>query len=142
MFLRILLVLILVSSCFVDAGASKYFISFSDKNNTPYSVSTPSDFLSAKAISRRITQNIPVLQNDLPVDPAYILAVQNTGAVVLNRSKWYNGIIIDCDSATLQAVTALPFVNSSTAVNRIGRSSGKIDKFKTNSVPYLSLIHI
>ena len=138
MFLRILLVLILVSSCFVDAGASKYFISFSDKNNTPYSVSTPSDFLSAKAISRRITQNIPVLQNDLPVDPAYILAVQNTGAVVLNRSKWYNGIIIDCDSATLQAVTALPFVNSSTAVNRIGRSSGKIDKFKTNSVPYNS----
>ncbi|MBK9542685.1 MAG: S8 family serine peptidase [Bacteroidetes bacterium] len=138
MFLRILLVLILVSSCFVDAGASKYFISFTDKNNTPYSVSTPSDFLSAKAISRRITQNIPVLQNDLPVDPAYILAVQNTGAVVLNRSKWYNGIIIDCDSATLQAVTALPFVNSSTAVNRIGRSSGKIDKFKTNSVPYNS----
>ncbi|MBK6839370.1 MAG: S8 family serine peptidase [Bacteroidetes bacterium] len=138
MFLRILLVLILVSSCFVDAGASKYFISFSDKNNTPYSVSTPSDFLSAKAISRRITQNIPVLQNDLPVDPAYILAVQNTGAVVLNRSKWYNGIIIDCDSATLQAVTALPFVNSSTAVNRIGRSSGKIDKFKTSDVPYNS----
>ncbi|MBK7431968.1 MAG: hypothetical protein IPI62_13905 [Bacteroidetes bacterium] len=44
MFLRILLVLILVSSCFVDAGASKYFISFTDKNNTPYSVSTPSEF--------------------------------------------------------------------------------------------------
>src|SRR5436190_3896081 len=64
---------------------SKYFIRFTDRANSPYSLSTPTDFLSARAIARRTAHNIPYSTNDLPVNPQYIDSVISKGAQVLTR---------------------------------------------------------
>ena len=85
-------VLLLISAD-VFATGNGYFITFTDKNNTPYSINKPEEFLSSRAILRRKKQNIPVTTTDLPVDPAYVDSLQKLGITVKYTSKWLNGCI-------------------------------------------------
>src|SRR3990172_7148187 len=99
---------------FAQIAPSKFRIQFTDKNNSPYTVSGPSAFLSQKAIDRRSNQNIPIQQNDLPVNPAYLDSVRNTGVTLLNRSKWFNAVTIDTaganDTLVLEKIQSFSFV--------------------------------
>jgi serine protease AprX len=89
----------------------KYFVEFTDKNGTPYSVGNPSAFLSQRAIERRAKQSVLITEEDLPVNPSYIQQVKNIGVTVLNPSKWLNGItIFTNDSTLISQIEALPFV--------------------------------
>jgi serine protease AprX len=102
----------------------KYWIEFTDKNNSPYSISNPSAYLSARAIQRRTKYGIPVQYNDLPPNPAYIDSVISKGVTLLNRSGWFNAVSINAvgssdTAASLAAIRALPFVKSSKFVTTI-----------------------
>lgn len=89
----------------------KYFIQFTNKNNTPYSISRPEAFLSARAIARRAAQGIPITENDLPVNPNYVKAVAAKGVTILNVTKWLNGVTIYTkDSSLVESIEDLPFV--------------------------------
>ncbi len=89
----------------------KYFIQFTDKNNSPYSISHPEAFLSVRALARRAAHGIAIKENDLPVNPEYIKEVAAKGVTVLNASRWLNGVIIyTADSSLVDGVEALPFV--------------------------------
>ncbi|HRH65888.1 MAG TPA: S8 family serine peptidase, partial [Bacteroidia bacterium] len=136
MFKKILTLVILPCLTMAQGNTAKYFVQFTDKVNTPFSVSSPAAFLSSKALARRTAQNISIEVNDLPVDPAYVSAIRNTGATVLNTSKWFNGVTVECDSAVLQTINGLPFVVNSTAVNRITKSTTGKNKFRNGTVPY------
>ncbi len=48
-----------------------YRIYLSDKANTPYSISNPSAYLSQRAIDKRTRFNIPITEQDLPINPQY-----------------------------------------------------------------------
>lgn len=89
-----------------------FLVSFTDKDNTPYSLSDPGAFLSERAVARRAAQGIPLDGTDLPVDPAYIATVLAQGEIeLLNRSKWFNAITIrTTDPGALVAISGLPFV--------------------------------
>src|SRR5581483_4495376 len=90
---------------------SKYWIEFTDKNSSPYSIATPSAYLSARAIARRTKFSIPIKLNDLPPNPAYIDSVIAKGVILLNRSGWFNAISIYApDTTKLAAIRALSFV--------------------------------
>jgi len=98
---------------FSQVAPNRYWVKFTDKNNTPYSISNPEDFLSQKAIDRRLAHEIPIMENDLPVDPVYIQGVVNTGATLLNTSKWFNSVtIFTSDPSVIAAISALPYVVS------------------------------
>jgi len=86
---------LLTLNSFAQIAPSKFRIQFTDKDNSPYTILKPADFLSQKAIDRRNNQGISIQPNDLPVNPAYIDSVRNTGATLLNRSKWFNSVTID-----------------------------------------------
>lgn len=91
----------------------KYFIGFVDKNNSPYSIDRPEEFLSPGALERRQNQSIPIDWYDLPVNDSYVSTIQNLGVTILNKSKWLNGITIFCDNPELiTAISQLTFVNS------------------------------
>ena len=60
----------------------KYLVLLHDKVGTPYSVSQPDRFLSPRSILRRQKQAIPVLERDLPVNPAYVTQIRQAGATV------------------------------------------------------------
>lgn len=101
-------------SLYAQTSPDTYWVSFTDKENTPFSLDQPEQFLSARAIQRRTAQGIGYDVLDLPVDPAYIAAVLATGEVYLhNPSKWFNGITIrTTDLDALAAIEALGFVNA------------------------------
>ena len=48
-----------------------YRIYLSDKNNSPYSIENPSEYLSQRAIDKRIRFNIPITEQDFPINPQY-----------------------------------------------------------------------
>ncbi len=104
---------------------NKYYIQFTDKNNSPYSINDPETFLTARAIARRQAQNIPIQENDIPVNPQYVQGVAATGAQILNTSRWLNGVTIFTDDSTvLTAIEALPYVDHLVKATG-GRSNGK-----------------
>ena len=98
---------------FAQLAPDKYWVKFTDKTNTPYSIDNPEEFLSQKAIDRRDAHGIPIVENDLPVDPAYIAFVVNTGATLLNVSKWFNSVTVFTDDPLVaDAIGEFPFVMS------------------------------
>lgn len=99
---------------------TKYWVKFKNKTGTPYSVSTPTAYLTAKSVLRRTTYSIPVDQTDLPVTPAYLSQVDNvTGVTVLYASKWINGVVIAITNTTaLTTINSFSFVLNTSAVNR------------------------
>jgi serine protease AprX len=112
--LKVLIIFFLITTSagvFSQTYPGRYFISFTDKNNSPYSLDRPGEFLSERALQRRIKQDIPLSFNDLPVTPAYIDSVRALGVRVYNRSKWFNAITTDTISPfLLEKIYNLPFV--------------------------------
>lgn len=104
---------ILWASVVAQTAPDTWWVQFTDKANTPYSIEQPLEFLSQRAVERRQAQGIPVDELDLPVDPAYVGAVLALGEVELvNRSRWFNAITIrTSDPAVLEAIDGLPFVS-------------------------------
>ncbi len=94
-----------------QVAPSKYYIQFTDKDDSPFSVNDPSEYLSQRAIERRALHNIPIDVRDLPVNPQYLQAVRDAGAAILNPTKWLNGVTIETSNpAVIEAIAALPFV--------------------------------
>ena len=91
----------------------RYYVQFTDKNNSPYSIDNPSAFLTERAIERRENQQIPILDNDIPVNPQYLSGVSATGANLLFQTRWLNGVTIETSNqAVLDEINALPYVAS------------------------------
>jgi serine protease AprX len=111
-FTRLIAVCILFISTRSAAGqVNRYMVFFKDKNGSPYSISQPDQFLSEKAITRRLVQNISITQQDLPVNPAYVAQVSGTGADVYYKSKWFNAVLVQCDQSIVTNITAIPSVD-------------------------------
>ena len=121
------IVLFVCFSCIISSSGfaqyTKYIVQFKNKNNTPFSLSNPQQYLSQKSIDRRTRYSIAVDSSDLPVNPAYIQQVVAQGAVAyLSQSKWLNQILISTSSAAaVNAIKALPFVKTA---NPIGQFAG------------------
>jgi subtilisin family serine protease len=71
-----------------------YWVQFSDKTGTPFLIDHPEQFLSQRAIDRRIRQHIEIDESDLPVSPVYLDSLRSLGFNVLHSSKWLNGATI------------------------------------------------
>lgn len=96
---------------FSQIDENKYYVQFTDKNNSPYSLNQPEEFLTQRAIDRRDRQGISIIENDLPVNPQYLTGVKNKGVTLLNPTKWLNGVTIETDDPSLlPLISALPYV--------------------------------
>ncbi len=96
------------------AAQFAFQITFTDKNNTPYSLSSPLVYLSARSLARRTTQGIAVDSTDLPVNPAYIDSVLTlTGGTFHETSRWLDMCIIllhDADSSQILHLIGKSFI--------------------------------
>jgi hypothetical protein len=107
---------------------SLHWVELTDKDNTPYSIFRPQEFLSARALERRQVMGIAIDEQDLPITPAYIQKVVSLGAPIHAQSKWLNSLAVHTtDEAVLQKIAELPFVK---AVRPLG-------KFRSVSKPKL-----
>jgi hypothetical protein len=129
--LTILLFLIVITG--FSQIPQKYFVAFKDKNGTPYNINNPQAFLTQRAIDRRAKFGIPIIEEDLPVNPAYVNGIAALGAQVFTISKWFNGVTVRIvDSATyLHQIKALSYVQSVTRVTAYNsKKSSNNDKFR------------
>ena len=109
------LILFLAASAFAQAQVATniYWVEFTDKNNTPYSLDNPEAYLSERALQRRANLGIDIDEYDLPVNPQYLQAVADCGAEILNPSKWLNGVsVYTTSSSVIDAINALEFVST------------------------------
>lgn len=104
----------------VQAQPGRYLIRFKDKEGTPFSLSRPESFLSARSLERRTRYGISYDSTDLPVTPAYIESLRALSSVtVLNVSKWLNQVSIQItDPAVLDTIHRFPFVQAATLIAR------------------------
>jgi serine protease AprX len=93
------------------AQANRYMVFFKDKTGSPYSVSAPIEYLSEKAIARRIKEGVEVTNEDLPVNAGYVSGVASTGASVFFTTRWMNGVLVQCDPSLVSTIEGLSFVD-------------------------------
>lgn len=79
----------------------KYWIPFTDKNNSNFSIDKPQSFLSFSSIERRQRHGIEVTEQDIPVNYAYIDSLSSIGLSILGSSKWFNAAIVKAESLAL-----------------------------------------
>ena len=122
--------------CINNAFAQdRYVIHFANKNNSPYSINNPQQFLSQRAIDRRTKQGIVIDQSDLPVNPSYVTGVAFTGAIVLNTSRWLNTATVQITNpAQLNMISALSYVSSVGNVGRYGHQKNGNEKFADEKI--------
>lgn len=115
----------------VQAQYSKYIISFTNKANNSFSLSTPAKLLSPRALDRRLRQNISIDSADLPVSRPYEDSVHLAGNVtILSRSRWLNQVLIQTtDANALTKIRKLPFVASTRAIGNKQQPSVRTDSF-------------
>jgi hypothetical protein len=105
-------VTMLFASAQINEG-DKYFVAFTDKANSPFSIENPQEFLSERAIERRERYNIPVDISDLPVNSDYVQAVADIGVAITYPVKWLNGVVVQTnDPSKIGEIQALPFVKN------------------------------
>lgn len=107
----VLFSLLIGVTAFSQVAPNKYWVKFTDKDNSSFSIENPQEFLTQRAIDRRMAHNIAIDESDLPVNQTYIDAVAVEGATVLNASKWFNSVtIFTANPAVVDAINQLPFV--------------------------------
>ena len=110
-FVPLFFAVLFVLSFFQAHAQEYYWVAFTDKNDTPYSLSTPENFLSERSIQRRRAQQIKIDSLDLPVNQSYINQVVRSGVSMVHSSKWLNGITVKVEINNFIAIVeALPFV--------------------------------
>lgn len=110
-FLFTLVLALIFTSTIGQVAPDKYFVAFTDKDNSPYSIDEPLEYLSQRAIDRRDRQGIAIDEKDLPCNPSYLQGVAQVGVTLLNPTKWLNGVTIYTDdSVKVILILALPYV--------------------------------
>jgi serine protease AprX len=144
---RIGMSMFLLSMAFsVQAQVNRYMVFFKDKAESHFSTTRPGEFLSEKAITRRIKQGITVTDQDIPVNSNYVQGVRETGADVFFKTKWFNGVLVQCDQVVLGSIQSLPYVDHIEFVaplNKLiphtgGRTKFNLQKKRSNYGPEVS----
>jgi len=107
---KTIVILLLLCSAGIAAAQNRYIVHFTDKNSSPYSVAAPEKYLSARAISRRIKQEILPTAEDFPVNPAYVQQLSSAGAKVFYTSRWLNCALIQATTNVASSLNLLTFV--------------------------------
>lgn len=106
----------MVVSCLgamAEEDSLKYRVYLKDKSLTEYSLDRPAEYLSQKAIERRMRQHIAIDSTDLPVCRTYVDKISRLGGNIIVTGKWENFVTISCnDTALATHLSALPFVRS------------------------------
>ncbi len=118
----------IVLICWVSYPASaqenRYMVFFKDKTGIPFTIAQPIEFLSQKAIDRRLRQGIDISPQDLPLNNSYVNGVRNAGAKVFYQTRWMNGVLVKCDPTVISTLQNLAYVDHVEFVAPPASSSG------------------
>ena len=117
--LGIAVIVVLIAS-FQSAAASetvRYWVYLRDKNIGAEQLNRALDEAASKltrAARERRMKEMPALVDafDLPVSPAYVSQIAQTGAHVRRASRWLNAVSVEATQAQAEAIRNLGFVRS------------------------------
>jgi len=89
---------------------NRYMIYLKDKTGTAYDINRPEEFLSFKAIDRRLKQHIFITKEDLPVSDVYLNNLTNQNIDLFFTSKWFNAVLAEFDDSRVADIEKIPFV--------------------------------
>ena len=117
------------------------FVYFKDKPNASIFLSNPLSELTQKSINRRTNLNIPITEQDAPIESTYIQNIENLGFTVTDKSKWLNGVAVNATSAQITQLQSEPyvlkvesFVKNSTVAKQAKIS--RIEKFQNSATDF------
>lgn len=139
---RIFIVFVFIMSTFAILKAQTqyfFYVQFSNKNNTTYSLQRPAEYLSTRAIERRISFHIAIDSTDLPVNQTYVNQITALGIRVHSRSKWMNGVtVMLSDSGMMHLVRELNFVKFTQYTGKMTTTPASvIQKSQTQETGYI-----
>jgi hypothetical protein len=102
----------LLLSIITDAQLNIYVVKFKDKNNSPYSLNRPTEFLTQKSLDRRLHQHIVLTTEDLPINPSYKAVISSKGIKIRLDLKWFNAIVVQATADNVSYMQGLNFVES------------------------------
>lgn len=129
-----LLNIILLSAFAVFASEKQayYRVQFSDKDGTQFSINKPEEFLSPKAIARRIRFNIAIDETDLPVSNVYLNKLEEAGFDYILQSKWNNSAVVaHARDNGVDELLAFPFIRTAQLVKPSLLTKSSQNKFES-----------
>ena len=120
------------SAQFMPKDTLKYRISLRDKAATEYALQRPKEFLSEKAIARRVQQHLSIDSTDLPVCKRYIDKIRQSGLHIVVAGKWDNFVTVSCNDTTLiNKIKKLAFVKN---VERVWKNASTKKSTRRDSI--------
>jgi subtilisin family serine protease len=117
------------------------FVYFKDKPNASIFLSNPLSELTQKSINRRTNLNIPITEQDAPIETSYIQNIQNLGFTVTDQSKWLNGVAVNATFAQITQLQSEPYVlkvESFVKNNTVAKQAkiSRIEKFLNSTTDF------
>ena len=130
--ISVIAIMCLFASLASQAQENRYIVYFTDKAGSGYSLDSPEEFLSSRALQRRSAQQIDIDESDLPVSEIYLTQLNEAGYETYYPSKWLNAVLVQVDPSEIAAIEAFDFVQkvelASSGTRLIsGRTSSKFD---------------
>jgi len=98
--------------------------------------------LSKRSIQRRIKHRGAdnfVTFEDVPIHQPYISELENSGARIWNKLKWFNAVSLYADKDQIAKISSLPFVEKVEAVQTLSYKKDKIEEQSPRSFEKTSL---
>jgi len=128
----------------------KYMVYFKDKGmanqtslqKTSQAYTEAVQSLSKRSIQRRIKHRGAdnfVTFEDVPIHQPYISELENSGARIWNKLKWFNAVSLYADKDQIAKISSLPFVEKVEAVQTLSYKKDKIEEQSPRSFEKTSL---
>lgn len=120
------------------SAQDRYAVFFKYKPQEKFSLANPLEFLSPKALDRRVREGVKVDSTDLPVSSKYVFAVSQKADQLLYQTKWLNAAIAVVSAEKVAEIKNLPFVSKVEFVGKgfLEREKARIDPgFPTERTP-------
>jgi len=128
----------------------KYMVYFKDKGmanqtslqKTSQAYTETVQSLSKRSIQRRIKHRGAdnfVTFEDVPLYQPYITELENSGAKIWNKLKWFNAVSLYADKDQIAKISSLPFVEKVEAVQTLSYKKDKIEEQSPRSFEKTSI---
>ncbi len=137
--LLVIVALVLGTAVAAAQDSTRYYRLYLRDKGTSVQTIRPGDSLYAvaaagltpRALARRakvLPADSLVTMLDLPVLGEYLARIQETGVVVLQKSRWLNSVMVLADSAAYERVRVLPFLDSAVVMRARERAAEPFGK--------------
>ncbi|MCC7297189.1 MAG: hypothetical protein IT244_02550, partial [Bacteroidia bacterium] len=119
----------------------RFWIEFTDKKFSNYSLLKPWDFLSQRALDRRNRVGYTVNMQDIPVTKRYVDTIAIKGVRVLLISRWMNAVLVSSPDSVLSAdITSQYFVRKTSLVGIYNLKRGFAEERPGAALDYSMLL--